>query len=76
MSRTGFAAAGSANACCGVSRRSHPRRTAACYLRLSVDTEMKRAKAFYERLGIAWSSYEQIAEDHRRRLLRPCRCAR
>jgi ribosomal protein S18 acetylase RimI-like enzyme len=29
------------------------------YLRLSVDTDNETAKAFYERLGIAWSSYEQ-----------------
>ena len=29
------------------------------YLRLSVDTDNEVAKAFYERLGIAWSSYEQ-----------------
>ncbi|MER9291560.1 GNAT family N-acetyltransferase [Mesorhizobium sp. M0510] len=29
------------------------------YLRLSVDTDNESAKAFYERLGIAWSSYEQ-----------------
>ena len=30
------------------------------YLRLSVDTDNETAKAFYERLGIAWSSYEQV----------------
>ncbi|RWC42699.1 MAG: GNAT family N-acetyltransferase [Mesorhizobium sp.] len=30
------------------------------YLRLSVDTDNESAKAFYERLGIAWSSYEQV----------------
>lgn len=29
------------------------------YLRLSVDSDNEGAKAFYERLGIAWSSYEQ-----------------
>lgn len=29
------------------------------YLRLSVDTDNDTAKAFYERLGIGWSSYEQ-----------------
>ncbi|RVB14820.1 GNAT family N-acetyltransferase, partial [Mesorhizobium sp. M7A.F.Ca.CA.004.05.1.1] len=29
------------------------------YLRLSVDTDNEGAKTFYERLGIAWSSYEQ-----------------
>ncbi|RWA62340.1 MAG: GNAT family N-acetyltransferase [Mesorhizobium sp.] len=29
------------------------------YLRLSVDTDNETAKAFYERLGIGWSSYEQ-----------------
>ncbi|MER9357691.1 GNAT family N-acetyltransferase [Mesorhizobium sp. M0514] len=30
------------------------------YLRLSVDTDNETAKAFYERLGIAWSNYEQV----------------
>ena len=30
------------------------------YLRLSVDTDNGTAKAFYERLGIGWSSYEQV----------------
>lgn len=30
------------------------------YLRLSVDTDNETAKAFYEKLGIAWSSYEQV----------------
>ncbi|TIQ36979.1 MAG: GNAT family N-acetyltransferase [Mesorhizobium sp.] len=30
------------------------------YLRLSVDTDNETAKAFYERLGIGWSSYEQV----------------
>lgn len=30
------------------------------YLRLSVDTDNEGAKAFYEKLGIAWSSYEQV----------------
>lgn len=29
------------------------------YLRLSVDNDNEGAKTFYERLGIAWSSYEQ-----------------
>jgi ribosomal protein S18 acetylase RimI-like enzyme len=29
------------------------------YLRLSVDTDNETAKAFYEKLGIGWSSYEQ-----------------
>ncbi|MET3521174.1 ribosomal protein S18 acetylase RimI-like enzyme [Mesorhizobium abyssinicae] len=29
------------------------------YLRLSVDTDNETARAFYERLGIGWSSYEQ-----------------
>ena len=35
------------------------RKAGGVYLRLSVDTENETAKAFYERLGIAWSSYEQ-----------------
>ncbi|TPL90130.1 GNAT family N-acetyltransferase [Mesorhizobium sp. B2-3-12] len=35
------------------------RRDGGVYLRLSVDTDNEGAKAFYERLGIAWSSYEQ-----------------
>ncbi|MER8589804.1 GNAT family N-acetyltransferase [Mesorhizobium sp. M1338] len=30
------------------------------YLRLSVGTNNERAKAFYEKLGIGWSSYEQV----------------
>ncbi|WP_167449098.1 GNAT family N-acetyltransferase [Mesorhizobium hawassense] len=30
------------------------------YLRLSVDTDNETAKAFYERLGIGWSNYEQV----------------
>ncbi|MDX8529522.1 GNAT family N-acetyltransferase [Mesorhizobium sp. VK25A] len=30
------------------------------YLRLSVDTDNETAKAFYEKLGIGWSSYEQV----------------
>jgi len=30
------------------------------YLRLSVDTDNETAKGFYERLGIGWSSYEQV----------------
>ncbi|MET3597795.1 ribosomal protein S18 acetylase RimI-like enzyme [Mesorhizobium shonense] len=30
------------------------------YLRLSVDTDNEPAKAFYEKLGIGWSSYEQV----------------
>ncbi|WP_430682243.1 N-acetyltransferase family protein [Mesorhizobium australafricanum] len=30
------------------------------YLRLSVDTDNETARAFYERLGIAWSSSEQV----------------
>ncbi|WP_167391222.1 GNAT family N-acetyltransferase [Mesorhizobium temperatum] len=36
------------------------RRQGGVYLRLSVDTDNETAKAFYERLGIAWSSYEQV----------------
>jgi ribosomal protein S18 acetylase RimI-like enzyme len=36
------------------------RKDGGVYLRLSVDTDNKTAKAFYERLGIAWSSYEQV----------------
>ncbi|MBZ9963045.1 GNAT family N-acetyltransferase [Mesorhizobium sp. B292B1B] len=35
------------------------RKQGGVYLRLSVDTDNESAKAFYERLGIAWSSYEQ-----------------
>ncbi|MBZ9808238.1 GNAT family N-acetyltransferase [Mesorhizobium sp. BR1-1-9] len=35
------------------------RKQGGAYLRLSVDTDNESAKAFYERLGIAWSSYEQ-----------------
>lgn len=35
------------------------RRDGGVYLRLSVDTDNEIAKAFYERLGIGWSSYEQ-----------------
>jgi len=35
------------------------RKDGGVYLRLSVDTDNETAKAFYERLGIAWSSYEQ-----------------
>lgn len=35
------------------------RRNGGVYLRLSVDTDNESARAFYERLGIAWSSYEQ-----------------
>lgn len=35
------------------------RKEGGAYLRLSVDTDNEGAKAFYERLGIAWSSYEQ-----------------
>jgi ribosomal protein S18 acetylase RimI-like enzyme len=35
------------------------RKEGGVYLRLSVDTDNEGAKAFYERLGIAWSSYEQ-----------------
>ncbi|TGQ73042.1 MAG: GNAT family N-acetyltransferase [Mesorhizobium sp.] len=35
------------------------RRDGGVYLRLSVDTDNESAKAFYERLGIAWSNYEQ-----------------
>ena len=35
------------------------RKDGGVYLRLSVDTDNEGAKAFYERLGIAWSSYEQ-----------------
>ncbi|OBQ84150.1 MULTISPECIES: GNAT family N-acetyltransferase [unclassified Mesorhizobium] len=30
------------------------------YLRLSVDTDNETAKTFYEKLGIGWSSYEQV----------------
>ncbi|TIX22309.1 MAG: GNAT family N-acetyltransferase, partial [Mesorhizobium sp.] len=30
------------------------------YLRLSVDTDNETAKAFYEKLGIGRSSYEQV----------------
>lgn len=36
------------------------RKDGGVYLRLSVDTDNETAKAFYERLGIAWSSYEQM----------------
>ncbi|PTE12338.1 GNAT family N-acetyltransferase [Mesorhizobium helmanticense] len=36
------------------------RKEGGVYLRLSVDTDNETAKAFYERLGIAWSSYEQV----------------
>ncbi|MER8706881.1 GNAT family N-acetyltransferase [Mesorhizobium sp. M1088] len=36
------------------------RKSGGAYLRLSVDTDNGTAKAFYERLGIAWSSYEQV----------------
>jgi ribosomal protein S18 acetylase RimI-like enzyme len=35
------------------------RKDGGVYLRLSVDTDNESAKAFYEKLGIAWSSYEQ-----------------
>ncbi len=35
------------------------RRDGGVYLRLSVDADNEIAKAFYERLGIGWSSYEQ-----------------
>ncbi|MER8571466.1 GNAT family N-acetyltransferase [Mesorhizobium sp. M1338] len=35
------------------------RKDGGAYLRLSVDTDNEGAKAFYERLGIAWSSDEQ-----------------
>ncbi|MER9998042.1 GNAT family N-acetyltransferase [Mesorhizobium sp. M0051] len=35
------------------------RKDGGAYLRLSVDTDNEGAKSFYERLGIAWSSYEQ-----------------
>ena len=35
------------------------RKEGGVYLRLSVDSDNESAKAFYERLGIAWSSYEQ-----------------
>ncbi|MBZ9920322.1 GNAT family N-acetyltransferase [Mesorhizobium sp. BR1-1-12] len=35
------------------------RKQGGAYLRLSVDTDNESAKAFYERLGIACSSYEQ-----------------
>ncbi|MFA6153601.1 N-acetyltransferase family protein [Mesorhizobium sp.] len=35
------------------------RKQGGVYLRLSVDTDNEGATAFYERLGIAWSSYEQ-----------------
>ncbi|ANT51652.1 GNAT family N-acetyltransferase [Mesorhizobium amorphae] len=36
------------------------RKEGGVYLRLSVDTDNETAKAFYERLGIAWSDYEQV----------------
>ncbi|AZO01502.1 GNAT family N-acetyltransferase [Mesorhizobium sp. M9A.F.Ca.ET.002.03.1.2] len=36
------------------------RKDGGVYLRLSVDTDNETAKAFYERLGIAWSNYEQV----------------
>ncbi|MER8882295.1 GNAT family N-acetyltransferase [Mesorhizobium sp. M0678] len=36
------------------------RKAGGVYLRLSVNTDNKTAKAFYERLGIGWSSYEQV----------------
>ena len=36
------------------------RKEGGVYLRLSVDTDNETAKAFYERLGIAWSNYEQV----------------
>ena len=36
------------------------RKDGGVYLRLSVDTDNETAKAFYERLGIAWSDYEQV----------------
>lgn len=36
------------------------RKDGGVYLRLSVDTDNKTAKAFYERLGIKWSSCEQV----------------
>ncbi|MES0097010.1 GNAT family N-acetyltransferase [Mesorhizobium sp. M0019] len=36
------------------------RKVGGVYLRLSVNTDNKTAKAFYERLGIGWSSYEQV----------------
>ncbi|TIW89484.1 MAG: GNAT family N-acetyltransferase, partial [Mesorhizobium sp.] len=36
------------------------RKDGGVYLRLSVETDNETAKAFYERLGIAWSSYEQV----------------
>ncbi|QPC93389.1 GNAT family N-acetyltransferase [Mesorhizobium sp. INR15] len=35
------------------------RKDGGAYLRLSVDTDNEGAIAFYEKLGIAWSSYEQ-----------------
>ena len=35
------------------------RKDGGAYLRLSVDTDNETAKTFYERLGIAWSDYEQ-----------------
>lgn len=36
------------------------RKEGGVYLRLSVDTDNETAKTFYERLGIAWSDYEQV----------------
>ncbi len=36
------------------------RKDGGAYLRLSVDSDNETAKAFYERLGIGWSSYEQV----------------
>ncbi|TIO10526.1 MAG: GNAT family N-acetyltransferase [Mesorhizobium sp.] len=36
------------------------RKDGGVYLRLSVDTDNVTARAFYERLGIAWSNYEQV----------------
>ncbi|WP_292597017.1 GNAT family N-acetyltransferase [Mesorhizobium sp.] len=36
------------------------RKDGGAYLRLSVDTDNQTAKAFYERLGIGWSSTEQV----------------
>jgi ribosomal protein S18 acetylase RimI-like enzyme len=38
---------------------SECRAAGGAYLRLSVDTDNETAKAFYEKLGIGWSSYEQ-----------------